>query len=87
MQNRRRRVERQRAVCGQETDGQSAACARIGRLRAKHAQGRMTGAPQPFWLFQGMVSMWSVKVWPNTSLLLGGGVLGLVLLMTWSDLG
>jgi hypothetical protein len=42
----------------------------------------MTGAPQPFWLFQGIVSMWSVNVWPKTSLLLGGGVLGLELLMT-----
>lgn len=47
----------------------------------------MTGAPQPFWLFQGIVSMWSVNVWPKTSLLLGGGFLGLVLLITWSCLG
>jgi hypothetical protein len=50
--------------------------------RLQDAQGRMTGAPQPFWLFQGIVSMWSVNVWPKTSLLLGGGVLGLELLMT-----
>lgn len=56
----------------------------VGRERKREAdaQGRMTGSPHPFALFQGMVSMWSVNVCPNTSLLLGGGFLGLEFLMT-----
>lgn len=44
----------------------------------------MAGVPQPFSEFQGMVSMWSVKVCPNTSLLDGGGVFGFGFGVNWT---
>lgn len=46
------------------------------RPPTSHSQGLISGVPQPFCSFQGIVSMWSVNVWPNLSSLAGGIVLG-----------
>jgi hypothetical protein len=46
------------------------------RHECSHVQGLISGLPHPDAEFQGIVNMWSVNVWPKTSLEEAGRFLG-----------